>query len=112
MEAKAILRYLRVSPQKARLVVDMIRGKNIQDAVDILNFTQKACARDVLKLVKSAAANAENTKNMDMDKLYVKKAVVDGGPVMKRVNPKAMGRANTVRKRTSHITVVLEELKS
>lgn len=109
MEAKAILRYLRVSPQKARLIVDMIRGKDIQNAIDILKFTRKSTAKDILKLVKSAAANAENIKKMDIDKLYVKKAFVDGGPVMKRVNPKAMGRANTVRKRTSHITIVLDE---
>ena len=109
MEAKAVLRYIRVSPQKVRLVVDLIRGKKVDEAMDLLNFTRKAIARDISKLVKSAAANAENTKNMDMDKLYIKKAFVDGGPVMKRTNPKAMGRANIVRKRTSHITIVLAE---
>ncbi|MBI5893579.1 MAG: 50S ribosomal protein L22 [Deltaproteobacteria bacterium] len=109
MESRAVLRYLRVSPQKARLVVDLIRGKKVGDALDVLNFTKKAIAKDISKILKSAAANAENAKNMDVDNLYVKKAFVDCGPTMKRTNPKAMGRANVVRKRMSHITIVLEE---
>lgn len=109
MEARAIVRYLRVSPQKARLVVDQIRGKMVDEAISILNLTRKAVSRDITKLVKSAMANAENTKNLDVDRLYVKSAFVDGGPVMKRTHSKAMGRGALVRKRTSHVTIVLDE---
>lgn len=109
MEAKAILRYLRVSPQKARLVVDLIRGKKVDEALNILSFTNKAVSKDIAKIVKSAAANAENTKSLDVDKLYVKTAFVDAGPTMKRTYSKAMGRGALVRKRTSHVTVVLGE---
>ncbi|HBO85225.1 MAG: 50S ribosomal protein L22 [Deltaproteobacteria bacterium GWC2_42_11] len=109
MEATAVLKYLRVGPQKARLVIDLIRGKRAEDALDVLRYTRKASAKDISKLLKSAVANAENTKGMDIDKLYVKKAFVDQGPTMKRTNPKAMGRANVVRKRMSHITIVLGE---
>ncbi len=109
MEAKAIAKYIRLSPQKARLVVDLIRGKKVEDALSILNFAKKAASRDVVKVVKSAVANAENTKNMDVDKLYVTKAYVDSGPTLKRMQAKAMGRGAQIRRRTSHITVVLGE---
>lgn len=109
MEAKAILKYLRVSPQKTRLVVDLIRGKKIDEALTILRFNTKAVSRDVTKVVKSAVANAENTKKLDVDKLFVKKAFVDPGPVMKRTHSKAMGRGALIRKRTSHVTIVLDE---
>lgn len=108
MEAKAIARYVRVSPQKARLVVDLIRGKGVGEALDILAFVRKAAAKPVVKVLRSAVANAENTRKVDVDKLYVKKIYVDHGPTMKRIHARAMGRAAVVRKRMSHITVVLD----
>lgn len=109
MEAKASIRYLRCSPQKTRLVIDLIRGKKVDQAISILNFNTKAVSREIVKLVKSAMANAENTKNLDVDKLFVKQAFVDGGPTMKRTHAKAMGRGALIRRRTSHVTVVLGE---
>ncbi|OGQ47467.1 MAG: 50S ribosomal protein L22 [Deltaproteobacteria bacterium RIFCSPLOWO2_02_44_9] len=112
MEAKAIARYVRVSPQKARLVVDLIRGKRVNDAIATLTFTRKAVSKVIDKILRSAVANAENTKKVDADALYVKKAYVDQAPTMKRVHAKAMGRGNVIRRRSSHITIVLEELKS
>lgn len=108
-EAKSIVRYLRVSPQKTRLVVDLIRGKKVDEALSILTFSKKAVSRDITKAVKSAVANAENTKNLDVDKLFIKKAFVDGGPVLKRTHSKAMGRGAMIRKRTSHVTIVVGE---
>ncbi|MBI3752456.1 MAG: 50S ribosomal protein L22 [Deltaproteobacteria bacterium] len=108
MEAKAIARYVRVSPQKARLVVDLIRGKKVNDAITVLAFTRKAVANIIDKVLKSAIANAENTKKIDVDTLYVKKAYVDQAPTMKRIHAKAMGRANVIRRRSSHITIVLD----
>lgn len=110
MESKAIARYVRVSPQKARLVVDLIRGKKVDNAIATLAFTRKAVSNIINKVLKSAVANAENTKKIDVDNLYVKKAYVDQAPTMRRVNAKAQGRANVVRKRSSHITIVLDEL--
>ncbi len=109
MEAKAISKYLKTSPQKTRLVVDLIRGKKVDDALTILSFTTKAVSRDITKVVKSAMANAENTKNLNVDKLYVKSAFVDPGPTMKRTYSKAMGRGALIRKRSSHVTIVLAE---
>lgn len=109
MEAKAIARYVRVSPQKARLVVDLIRGKKVDVAIGILNLNAKAVSKDISKVVKSAAANAENNMSLDVDKLVITKAFVDGGPVMKRTYSKAMGRGAAIRKRTSHVTIVVGE---
>lgn len=109
MEAKAILKYLKTSPQKTRLVIDLIRGKKVEEAITILNYSEKAVSRELVKLVKSAVANAENTKNLNVDKLFVKTAFVDGGPVLKRTHSKAMGRGALIRRRTSHVTVVLGE---
>jgi len=109
MEAKASVKYLSVSPQKARLVVDLIRGRNVEEAIVILGHSDRAVARDVSKIVKSALANAENNMNLDVDSLFVKKAFVDQGPTTKRLRARAMGRGNIVRKRSSHITVVLAE---
>ncbi len=108
-EARATSKYIRVSPQKARLVVNMIRGKKVDEALSILTLEKKAVSKPVAKLLKSAVANAENTKELDVDVLFVKKAFVDGGPTTKRMRPRAMGRGNTIRKRTSHITIILEE---
>lgn len=109
MEARAILRFIRVSPRRVRLVVDQIRGKEVEKALDILKFTPKRSAAIVAKVLKSAIANAENTQSVDVDRLYVKRALVDGGGMWKRFMPRAMGRATRVRKRLSHITVVIDE---
>ncbi len=109
MEARAILRFHRASPRRVRLVVDQIRGKEVEKALDILKFTPKRSAAIVAKVLKSAIANAENTQNVDVDRLYVKRALVDEGGMWKRFMPRAMGRATRVRKRLSHITVVIDE---
>ncbi|MDK2794006.1 MAG: large subunit ribosomal protein [Caldanaerobacter sp.] len=109
MEARAIARYVRISPRKARLVLNLIRGKNVDEALAILKFTPKKASKIVEKVLKSAIANAENNHNMNRDNLYVAKAVADEGPTMKRVLPRAMGRADIMRRRTSHITIVVKE---
>ncbi|HLE09329.1 MAG TPA: 50S ribosomal protein L22 [Thermodesulfobacteriota bacterium] len=109
MEARAVAKYIRVSPQKARLVIDLIRGKNVSDALGVLNLNTKAISRDISKVLKSALSNAENTKKMDVDRLYVKRAYVDQGPSSKRMQARAMGRGYTIIKRASHITIVLDE---
>ncbi|OGP96130.1 MAG: 50S ribosomal protein L22 [Deltaproteobacteria bacterium RBG_16_47_11] len=108
MEVKAKLRFTRIAPRKARLVADLIRGKKSEEALNLLTFTPKAAARIIIKLLKSAIANATQ-KKIDVDRLYVKVITVDQGPTMKRFMPRAMGRATTIRKRTSHITIVLDE---
>ena len=109
MEVKARLRFVRVGPRKARLVADMIRGKGSEEALNVLTFTKKAVAKILLKLLKSAIANATQKKNIDVDRLYIKKITVDQGPTMKRFQPRALGRATTIRKRSSHINIVLDE---
>lgn len=109
MEARAKLRYVRLSPQKTRLVVDMVRGKRIQEALNILKFSPQKAADVVSKLVSSAVANAEQQGISDVDRLFVKAISVDQGPVLKRFLPRAQGRATKIRKPTSHITVVLDE---
>lgn len=109
MESRAVAKHVRVSPRKARLVVDMIRGKSVDEALSILQFLPNAAAMPVRKVVSSAAANAENNFNMDRDELYVSKIFVDEGPTLKRIRPRARGMADRIRRRTSHITVVLAE---
>ena len=109
MEVNAKLRFVRVAPRKAQLVADLIRDKRSEEALNILTFTKKAAAKILIKLLKSAIANATQKKNIDVDRLYVKKIAVDQGPTMKRFQPRALGRATTIRKRTSHITIVLDE---
>jgi len=109
MEARAIQRYVRLSPQKARLVVDLIRGKGVEAALGILGFLPKRGAKIVAKTLRSAVANAENTQRVDVDDLFVKRAYVDEGPTQKRSLPRAHGRATPVFKRTSHITIVVDE---
>jgi large subunit ribosomal protein L22 len=109
MEASAKLSFARLSPQKTRLVVDMIRGKGVQDALNILKFAPQKAAAVVSKLVNSAVANAEQKGVSDVDRLYIKAIVVDQGPTLKRFLPRAQGRATKIRKPTSHISVVLEE---
>jgi len=109
MEAKAKLKSTRLSPRKARLVVDMVRGKGVQEALNILRFSPQKAAGIVGKLVGSAVANAEQGGVSDVDRLFVKTIFVDQGPVLKRFLPRAQGRATKIRKPTSHITVVLGE---
>lgn len=109
MEASAKLSNARLSPQKTRLVVDMVRGKGVQEALNILKFSPQKAAAIVSKLVSSAVANAEQKGVSDVDRLFVKTISVDMGPVLKRFLPRAQGRATKIRKPTSHITVVLDE---
>ena len=109
MEARANLKYLRISPRKVKIVLDLIRGKSVAQAMNILALTPKAAAEPLAKLVKSAAANAENNHGMDPEKLYVAFALADPGPIIKRFRPRAQGRAYRINKRTTHITVVLKE---
>lgn len=109
MEVKASLKYARVGAQKARLVADVIRGKDVNEAVKTLTFLNKKSAGLIKKLIESAVANAEYKKVMDVDSLYVKSIWVDQGPSLKRFRPRAQGRAFGVHKKTSHINVVLEE---
>jgi large subunit ribosomal protein L22 len=109
METRATAKYIRVSPQKARLVVDLIRGKKIGDAQKILMFTNKYAAPVVRKVLNSAVANAKQNAYIDENILYVKEAFVDQGPSLKRWRARAQGRAASIRKRMSHITVVLSE---
>ena len=109
MEAKAKVSSVRVTPRKVRLVIDVIRGKNLSVALGLLANMNRAGVYEVTKLVKSAAANAVNNNNMVQDKLYVKEAFVNEGPTLKRYLPRAKGSANSLLKRTSHITIVLAE---
>jgi large subunit ribosomal protein L22 len=109
MESKAILKYARITPQKARRVVDLIRNKNAGDALLFLRFMPYRGARVVEKVLKSAISNAEQKKAANPEAMRIVKALVDQGPTMKRMETKAMGRANIIRKRTSHITLVLSE---
>ena len=109
MEARAILRYARISPRKVSIVMDPIRNKPLDEALAILQYTPKAACEPLLKLVNSAAANAENNYNMDRNSLYVAECYVCPGPTLKRIMPRAQGRAYRILKRTSHMTVVLKE---
>lgn len=107
---RAQARFLRVSPRKARLVVDLIRGKMVEDALTVLALSRKAVSKKIKAVVKSAVANASQNAKVDVDSLRVKAAYVDTGPSQKRWRPRAMGRAARIMKRTSHITVVVEEI--
>jgi large subunit ribosomal protein L22 len=109
VEAKATAKYLRISPRKARQAVDLIRGKKAQEALALLKFSPKKSARLVYKVLQSAVANAENNQGLDVDKLVVSQAFVNPGPTLKRIRPRAMGRAYLIRKRSSHITVIVSE---
>src|SRR5258706_11569172 len=114
MEATATLRYLKAAPQKVRLVADLVRGKKVDEALSILRFTRKSCAKDLEKLLRSAIANAENKEEtVDVDDLVVSKIYVNEGPREKRVQPAPMGRAYRIQKRKAHITVhVSDEVKA
>ena len=107
-EVMAKLRYLRMSPRKTRLVVDVIRGSRVEEAIAQLKVMPKAAARPVLKLLNSAVANAEHNFKLDKKLLVVKKIFVDVGPVLKRSKPRAFGRATPIHRRTSHITIILD----
>ena len=106
---RAIARYIRISSRKVKVVLDLIRGKSVNEALGILMYTPKAAAEPVLKLLKSAIANAENNMNLSADDLYVAEVFADQGPTLKRFRPRAQGRASRIRKRTSHITIILDQ---
>ena len=107
MEAKAIARYVRVSPRKARVVVDLVRGKSVPQAQEILAFTNRGIAETVEKVLNSAVANAENLHHVRPEALYVKECYVNEGPTLKRIRPRAKGSASRINKRTAHITIVV-----
>jgi len=109
MEVKAKLRYAKVGAQKARLVADLVRGKDVNQAIRTLTFMKKKSAGLVKKLLESAVANAEQMKVVDIDNLFIKSVTVDQGPSIKRMQPRAKGRAFVVKKKMSHINLVLDE---
>jgi large subunit ribosomal protein L22 len=109
MEALAKHNFARISPQKARLVADQVRGKSVDQALEILTFSNKKAADLIKKVLESAIANAEHNEGADIDDLNVAKIFVDEGPVMKRIMPRAKGRADRILKRSSHITVVVAD---
>jgi len=112
MEVAAKHKFARISPQKARLVADQIRGLPVEKAVETLEFSVKKAATLIKKVLNSAMANAENNLGADIDELYVSKIFVDEGPIMKRIQPRAKGRADRILKRTSHITVMVSDSRS
>ncbi len=107
MEVKAVSKFVRVSPRKARVVVDLVRGKSVEQAREILAFTNRAIAETVEKTLNSAVANAEHNNHLNAATLVVKKAFVDEGPTLKRIRPRAKGSASRVNKRTSNITIIV-----
>ena len=109
MAVRATAKYLRVSARKGRLVADLVRGKDVEDALNQLKFNPKKAAQLMSKVVASALANANQTPGTNVDKLYVREVRVDGGPTLRRFMTRAMGRANRIMKRTCHMTVVLDE---
>ncbi|SES20161.1 LSU ribosomal protein L22P [Gracilibacillus ureilyticus] len=111
MQAKAVAKSVRIAPRKVRLVVDLVRGKNVGEAIAILKHTQRSASPVVEKLINSAVANAEHNYEMNPDNLVISEAFVNEGVTLKRFRPRAQGRATQINKRTSHITVVLSEKK-
>lgn len=109
MEAKAHLKYARISPRKVKIVLDLIRGKDVATAMAILKNTPKSASEYLTKLLRSAVANAENNFNMDVSKLYVSQCFVCPGPTLKRIQPRAQGRAFQILKRTCHVTIAVSE---
>ena len=109
MEAKAYLKYARISPRKVKIVLDLIRGKDVATAMAILKNTPKSASEYLIKLLNSAIANAEHNFSMDVSKLYVSECFVCSGPILKRIMPRAQGRAYRINKRTSHVTLVVKE---
>ena len=110
IEAKAVLKYARISSRKVKIVADLIRGKSVEEALSILKFAPKASSEILEKLLKSAIANAENNHFMNRSNLYVAEIYANQGPTLKRIRPAAKGSAVRIRKRTSHITIVLREM--
>ena len=108
-EARAELKYARISARKVKIVADLVRGKNVDEALAIMKFTPKASTEILEKLLKSAIANAENNNGMSVENLYVEECYANKGPTMKRIRPRAQGRAYRIEKRMSHITIVLNE---
>ena len=111
MQSKAVAKTVRIAPRKVRLILDLVRGKEVGEAISILKLTNKRSSPVVEKLVKSAVANAEHNYDMDIDNLYISEIYADEGPTLKRFRPRAQGRATKINKRTSHITVVVEYAK-
>jgi len=109
-EARATLKFARISPRKVKIVADLIRGKSVTEAISIVKFTPKASSDIIEKLLKSAIANAENNHDMKQENLYVAEIYANQGPTLKRIRPAAKGSAVRIRKRTSHITIVLKEV--
>lgn len=103
---------MRIAPRKVRLVADLVRGRRVGDAIGLLEQLPKKAARLLTKTIKSVVANAESTQRVDVDRLYIKQLTVDGGAVWKRFTPRAQGRATKIRKRTSHVTVIVDERKA
>ncbi len=108
METRAEAKFVRISPRKVRLVMDQIRGKKVEEARGLLLFAPQKGARVLKKVLDSAVANAEQNSSVDVDTLYVKRVYANEGPTLKRFRPRALGRATRIRKRTSHLTVILE----
>ena len=111
MQAKAVAKSVRIAPRKVRLVIDLVRGKSVGEAIGILRNTQRGASPEVEKVLNSAIANAEHNYEMDPDNLVISEAFVNEGTTLKRFRPRAMGRASQINKRTSHITVVVSEKK-
>lgn len=109
METRAVAKFVRISPRKIRLVMDQVRGRQVGEALNMLSFAPQRGARILKKLVNSAIANAEQNTSVDVDSLYIMRVYADEGPTLKRWRPRAQGRATSIRKRTSHLTVVLNE---
>src|SRR5689334_10807311 len=109
METQSVLKFVRLSPQKARLVADHVRGKKVDEALNILKFSNKKAAKVLKKVLDSAIANAENNNGADVDELKVKEIFIDEGPVMKRIMPRAKGSADRIKKRTSHVTIKVSD---
>jgi len=109
METSAVTKFVRISPRKIRLIMDQVRGKRVEEALNMLSFAPQKGARILKKLINSAVANAEQNSGVDVDALFVKRVYADEGPTLKRFRPRAQGRATRIRKRSSHLTVVLDE---
>jgi len=110
METRAATKFIRVSPRKIRLVMDQVRGRKVEEALNILSFAPQKGARILIKLINSAVANAEQNSDVDVDSLYIKRLYADEGPTMKRWRPRAQGRATRINKRTSHLAIIVDEM--
>jgi large subunit ribosomal protein L22 len=111
MESSAVAKYIRISPRKVRLIMDELRGRKVEEALNMLSFTPQKGGRILKKLINSAVANAQQSSGVDVDKLFIYRIFADEGPTLKRFSPRAQGRATRILKRTSHLTVVLNDKK-